>query len=269
MWPSTIPGELEPNLGSRQGRGLVLCRSGTKFRAQALNIGSSVPTLTAIQSRGVAHGFPAEYYAGASSIVLAEYAEVDFANNASVFMSCWAQPTTDNPGAGFGGQYFIGKGFDASTEAYALRLGQSSGQSTVTALSYDGASHAAETGPINWGAARPRHICGGYDGTTWHAGYDGRITASNADATGPKANNNQLSIGAFNESGTPSRWFTGNIWDVRIYNYFPDVGTIWEMYINPMGLYLEESFSLSFKINIPAMDASETLRVTQSNLQWS
>jgi hypothetical protein len=69
-----------------------------------------------------------------------------------------------------------------------------------------------------WSVNTWHHVVGTYDGSNWNLYMDGNPEASNAQGSVALASNTYVSIGAMNSSGTATRFWNGDIDEVRISN---------------------------------------------------
>jgi len=140
---------------------------------------------------------------------------LQIATNGQITMSTWIKVSSFPTSGNF--VYFIGKGYDG-TEAYFLRVKNNSGTLRVDAGSYDGTDHMASWNISSWNTNEWHHLTGVYNGTKWIVYFDG-IQKASTTTDGPENNNMNVSIGAFYNSGSFQRFFSGIIDQVHIYNY--------------------------------------------------
>ena len=110
-----------------------------------------------------------------------------------------------------GTRNILAHGYDASTEVY-LRINNSS----YEIGSWNGPTYAASYAVPGSDIGNWVHLVGVYDGTTWRLYRNGSEVDSTVSATGALTVASNWAIGARGD-GT-SRWFSGKIDDVRIYN---------------------------------------------------
>ncbi|HET6283441.1 MAG TPA: LamG domain-containing protein, partial [Polyangia bacterium] len=138
-------------------------------------------------------------------VSLGNPANLNFAGQ--ITMAAWVNMTASS-----GTQNILAHGYDASTEVY-MRIsgGQYQLGSWLSPTSYQ-TTYAVPGGDVGaW-----VHVVGVYDGTTWRLYRNGTEVSTFVTANGSKTVGANWAIGARGD-GT-SRWFGGNIDDVRIYN---------------------------------------------------
>jgi hypothetical protein len=138
-----------------------------------------------------------------------------------VTVEAWAQATASDAPL----QYIVAHGLDAGrTTEVALRTIGSEYQFGC----FDGTDHYAVTGKdVDALADRNRwvHLCGVYDGATWLLYRNGVLVAHLADTTGAPHVDAAWTIGA---SADGSRYFSGNIGEVRVWGTARDAGQVAE-----------------------------------------
>jgi len=125
-----------------------------------------------------------------------------------ITLEAWAQPsnTTEGPAN------IIAKGYDSSLNS-EITLRANAGN--FFGGSYNGGSHGASGGQqtTNWA-----YVVCAYDGTNWTMYVNATLFQSNPDATGSLNFVDPWRIGTGSADGT-SRYFTGNISHVALYNH--------------------------------------------------
>jgi hypothetical protein len=138
-----------------------------------------------------------------------------------VTVEAWVQATASAAPL----QYIVAHGLDAGhTSEVALRTIGSEYQFG----SFDGTDHYAVTGKdVDALADRNRwvHLCGVYDGSTWLLYRNGHLVASRTDTTGAVHVDAPWTIGA---SADGSRFFSGNVGEVRVWGTARDVAQVAE-----------------------------------------
>ncbi len=111
----------------------------------------------------------------------------------------------------------IEKGFDGANEKFSM--GSRSNGSYLDLYTYISPaergieSQVAPPSTANW-----HHVCGTFDGSTWRLFFNGVQVASDADSTALPSSTQAVSIGATKVNGSPERYFSGKMDDIRTYD---------------------------------------------------
>ena len=136
------------------------------------------------------------------------------ATNLSLAAWVYADTWSGDPN---GVRSIIEKGFDGTNEKFSFSC-RSNGSylDLYTYVSPDEHGIEGQVAPpsvANW-----HHVCGTFDGSTWKLFFNGVQVATDADSTPLPSSNQDVSIGATKVIGSPQRYFSGKMDDIRAYD---------------------------------------------------
>jgi hypothetical protein len=148
---------------------------------------------------------------------------IDVGNSSSVqilgniSLAAWTKLTALPAAAGY--DYVIGKGYDGTNEGYYLRYHNPGAGPLIECGVYNGGDSFVQLA-VPFAAGTMHHLACTYDGTNWNLYIDGALANSNVGAFGALTTSLNTYIGVANVGafGGISRFFSGTIDDVRLYN---------------------------------------------------
>jgi hypothetical protein len=115
--------------------------------------------------------------------------------------------------------YIIGKGYDGSNEGFFLRLNDQNGPMLLEAGSYQYPTNNTVGWTISgWNTNSWHYVVGSYDGSAWHVYLDGVLEDSSNQTTGAVASGAGVSLGGTLINGTLTRFWNGDLDEVRLSN---------------------------------------------------
>lgn len=164
---STVPNQQDP-WGSWDSnfKGVWHLPNGTSLTASDSTGSENNGTINGASAVGGKIGGSASFNGSSSSIGVGDASSVQITGQ--ITMSAWVN-VASFPASGNWG-YFLGKGYDGTSEAYYLRLNAQSspGNIVLDAGSFGGSNYSTSWTLSGWSTNSWHHVVGTYDGSHWN-----------------------------------------------------------------------------------------------------